>query len=161
MSLKFTAAMIAAKLARSALRLLGRDGSCTPGRIALKICPDFMAGLKLPEKVLCVTGTNGKTTTSNLAAGMLNILVTLQIHGSRRSVHSIVEYSGKLVNEDTTPEPEIVPIFLNEGGRYGNLGPMLRGSCFAQKFEDAGMPDYTYTTQPLPGQSAEKGTADE
>lgn len=71
MSLKFTAAMIAAKLARSALRLLGRDGSCTPGRIALKICPDFMAGLKLPEKVLCVTGTNGKTTTSNLAAGML------------------------------------------------------------------------------------------
>ena len=98
---------------------------------------------------------------ANLAAGTLNILVTLQIHGSRRSVHSIVEYSGKLVNENTTPEPEIVPIFMNEGGRNGNLGPMLRGSCFAQKFEDAGMPEYTYTTQPLPGQSAEKGTADE
>ena len=98
---------------------------------------------------------------ANLAAGTLNILVTLQIHGSRRSVHSIVEYSGKLVNENTTPEPEIVPIFMNEGGRYGDLGPMLCGSCFAQKFEDAGMPEYTYTTQPLPGQSAEKGTADE
>ena len=98
---------------------------------------------------------------ANLAAGTLNILVTLQIHGSRRSVHSIVEYSGKLVNEDTTPEPEIVPIFMNEGGRYGDLGPMLCGSCFAQKFEDAGMPEYTYTTQPLPGQTAEKGTADE
>ena len=90
-----------------------------------------------------------------------DILVTLQIHGSRRSVHSIVEYSGKLINENTTPEPEIVPIFLNEGGRYGNLGPMLRESCFAQKFEDAGMPEFTYTTQPLPGETAEKGTADE
>ena len=98
---------------------------------------------------------------ANLAAGTMNILVTLQIHGSRRSVHSIVEYSGKLVNEDTTPEPELVPVFLNGGGRNGDLGPMLRNSCFAQKFEDAGMPEYAYTTQPLPNHEAEKGTADE
>lgn len=93
---------------------------------------------------------------ANLAAGTLNILVTLQIHGSRRSVHSIVEYSGKLVNETTTPEPEIVPVFLNEGGKDGNLGEMLRNSCFAQKFEDAGMPEYTYTTRPLPGETEDE-----
>lgn len=98
---------------------------------------------------------------ASLAAGTLNILVTLQIHGSRRSVHSIVEYSGKLIHEETTPEPEIVPVFLNQGGSRGDLGPMLRESCFAQKFADAGMPAYTYTTQPLPGQAAGKGNPDE
>ena len=74
MSVRFTLAMIAAKLSRAALRILGRDGSCTPGKIAVKICPDFLARLKLPEKVICITGTNGKTTTSNLVAGIIREL---------------------------------------------------------------------------------------
>jgi UDP-N-acetylmuramyl tripeptide synthase len=59
-------AMAAAKLTRLLLRVCGREASCTPGKVALKICPDFMGGLRLPETVICVTGTNGKTTTSNL-----------------------------------------------------------------------------------------------
>lgn len=37
-----------------------------PGIIMLKICPDALARFKMPEKVICVTGTNGKTGTSNL-----------------------------------------------------------------------------------------------
>lgn len=86
---------------------------------------------------------------ANLAASTMNILVTLQIHGSRRSVQSIVEYSGKLVNVETSPEPEIIPIFENTGGK-GNLGPMLMDSCFAAKFQNAGMPSYSFTTEPLP-----------
>lgn len=90
---------------------------------------------------------------ANLAANTMNILISLQIHGSRRSVQNIVEYSGKLVHPDTSPEPEILPLFENTGGKNGNLGPMLRDSCFVEKFENAGMPRYTYTTDPLPTQT--------
>ena len=63
--------MITAKLALLALKLLKRTASYTPGYLALKIYPDFLGSLKMPEKVICVTGTNGKTTTSNLLADTL------------------------------------------------------------------------------------------
>ncbi|MBQ6517597.1 MAG: hypothetical protein IJI14_02685 [Anaerolineaceae bacterium] len=42
-------------------------------------------------------------------------------------------------------------IFLNEGGLFGNLGPMLTQSNFAQKFRDAGIPEYAFTPGALPG----------
>ena len=69
--IRFIFAMLSAKLALFALKLLRRTASYTPGYIALKIYPDFLGSLKLPETVICVTGTNGKTTTSNLLADTL------------------------------------------------------------------------------------------
>lgn len=47
------------------LSLLGRGGSL-PGTIALKMDPYILKKFKMPKKVILVTGTNGKTTTSNL-----------------------------------------------------------------------------------------------
>lgn len=47
------------------LSLLGRGGSL-PGTIALKMDPNILKKFKMPKKVILVTGTNGKTTTSNL-----------------------------------------------------------------------------------------------
>ncbi len=69
--MRFILALWVSKLFRFCIRLLGRDGSCTPGILAIKICPDFLTRLTLPEKVICVTGTNGKTTTSNLITQVL------------------------------------------------------------------------------------------
>lgn len=46
-------------------RLIGR-GSSLPGLIALKLCPDIAGRLKLPETVVAVTGSNGKTSTTEL-----------------------------------------------------------------------------------------------
>ncbi len=63
--LRFLVAVIAAKAAQFVLRIIGR-GSNTPGIIALKICPDALARFVMPKTVICVTGTNGKTSTSNL-----------------------------------------------------------------------------------------------
>jgi len=63
--LRFLVAVIVAKAAQFALRVIGR-GSNTPGIIALKICPDALARFVMPKTVICVTGTNGKTSTSNL-----------------------------------------------------------------------------------------------
>ncbi len=63
---RFYFALWASKFARFVIRLTGRRGSCTPGVLAIKLCPDFLAHVGLPPLTVCVTGTNGKTTTSNL-----------------------------------------------------------------------------------------------
>ncbi|MBQ7637912.1 MAG: DUF1727 domain-containing protein [Clostridia bacterium] len=63
--------MTVAKIAAFGLRMLGRNASYMPGVIALKIAPDFMKYLKKPELLICVTGTNGKTTTSNFITSAL------------------------------------------------------------------------------------------
>ena len=59
-----------AQLSHSLLARAGRGGSL-PGTIALKADPDFISKFKMPPKVIIVTGTNGKTTTSNLIAESL------------------------------------------------------------------------------------------
>ena len=58
--------MIIAKLTILILRLFGRGATTLPGRLALKLCPDLIARLSRGVRVICVTGTNGKTTTCAL-----------------------------------------------------------------------------------------------
>lgn len=43
-----------------------------PGNVALKICPDLLSKLKIEGKTIAVTGSNGKTTTSNMIAHILS-----------------------------------------------------------------------------------------
>ncbi len=69
--LRFFIALWAAKTARLLLKLLGRNATYLPGEVALKISKDFLGHLKMPETVICVTGTNGKTTVSNLLNSIL------------------------------------------------------------------------------------------
>lgn len=63
--------MAVSKLMVVALRLLGRNASYLPGLAALRICPGFIGRLQKPAHLICVTGTNGKTTTSNFVAAAL------------------------------------------------------------------------------------------
>lgn len=58
------------QLFRSVLALTGRGGSL-PGSLALKMDPHFIEKFIMPKTVVLVTGTNGKTTTSNLIAQSL------------------------------------------------------------------------------------------
>lgn len=69
--IRFYIAMLAAKLSLAALKLLGRNASYLPGKIALIIDKDFIGGLTPPDTVIAVTGTNGKTTVSNLLNSIL------------------------------------------------------------------------------------------
>lgn len=55
---------------RYLLAKAGRGGSF-PGELALKMDPHFIEKFKMPNIVILVTGTNGKTTTSNLIAESL------------------------------------------------------------------------------------------
>lgn len=59
-------AIWAGKLATIALRVLGRAGTHVPGIVARKIHPGIIAAIQHPARVVAVTGTNGKTTVSNL-----------------------------------------------------------------------------------------------
>src|SRR5574344_1174582 len=63
---KFYLALYLAKCAQFLLRLIKRTATYFPGKIAVTICPDFLGKIKKPEKIIAVTGTNGKTTVSNL-----------------------------------------------------------------------------------------------
>ena len=69
--LRFIIALIAAKFTKLAIKMLGRNASHNPGVIALKICPDFLKLAPKAPLVICVTGTNGKTTVSNLLTDAL------------------------------------------------------------------------------------------
>ncbi len=51
-------------------KLLGK-GSSLPGAIALKLCPNILSRLTLPESVIAVTGSNGKTSTVEMIANVL------------------------------------------------------------------------------------------
>lgn len=58
------------QLAHSILSKAGRGGSF-PGELALRMDPHFIEKFQMPKIVVLVTGTNGKTTTSNLIAESL------------------------------------------------------------------------------------------
>jgi lipid II isoglutaminyl synthase (glutamine-hydrolysing) len=61
----------AVKLSVFALRALGRQGTHVPGLIARKLHPGIIGAVRHPARVVVVTGTNGKTTVSNLLAEAL------------------------------------------------------------------------------------------
>ena len=72
--LRYFCALIIAKLSIIALKMTGHKGTNFPGIVAIKICPNFLKYIKLPNKIIGVTGTNGKTTCSNLLRDSLAVL---------------------------------------------------------------------------------------
>ncbi len=61
------------KLTLLALRALGRRGNAMPGLVVEKVFPRYLATAlaRLPQGVVVVTGTNGKTTTTKMVATIL------------------------------------------------------------------------------------------
>ncbi len=72
-TLRFYFALWLGKAILLVSRLAGKTGTTLPGAVALKIYPELLARLSggLPRGAIVVTGTNGKTTTSNLLAEVL------------------------------------------------------------------------------------------
>ena len=62
------------KLIYFGLRIIRRRGSALPGLVVEKIYPDFLNKTlaKLPNGVIVITGTNGKTTSTKMLAHILN-----------------------------------------------------------------------------------------
>lgn len=71
MKLRFFIALWMAKLSIPALKITKHNGTNFPGELALKICPDFLKYIAKPNHIITVTGTNGKTTVSNMTIDIL------------------------------------------------------------------------------------------
>ena len=62
--------ILVCKLLRFVGKLIGK-GSSLPGQIALKLCPDILSRVSLPDYIIAVTGSNGKTSTVEMIAHIL------------------------------------------------------------------------------------------
>ena len=71
--IRYYFALWAAKLSIIALKITKHNGTNFPGVLALRICPDFLKYIGKPQKIIAVTGTNGKTTVSNMLLDMLTM----------------------------------------------------------------------------------------
>lgn len=60
--MRMTFTILLTKLIRLILKGFGR-GSSMPGKIALKLYPNILSKIEMPEYVIAVTGSNGKTST--------------------------------------------------------------------------------------------------
>lgn len=71
--IRLIVAIITGKLIIFLTRFTGSQGTVMPGRIARIIYPDILKALgeNITEEIIVVTGTNGKTTTSNMIAQIL------------------------------------------------------------------------------------------
>lgn len=72
--LRFLIALWVAKLTYVALRLTKHNGTNLPGHLAIKICPRFLEYIGKPSRIISVTGTNGKTTVSNMVCDTFEAL---------------------------------------------------------------------------------------
>ena len=69
--IRFYIGLWASKLVYFILKLKKDEKNDLPGLIANKICPNFLEKITKPKTVIVITGTNGKTTTSNLVYNKL------------------------------------------------------------------------------------------
>lgn len=68
--MRFFFALVIARILRFAGGFVGRSTNL-PGSVALKLCPDLFRHFSFDGKIIAVSGSNGKTTTTNLIAHIL------------------------------------------------------------------------------------------
>jgi UDP-N-acetylmuramyl tripeptide synthase len=64
----------AALITKGILRIMGRGATTLPGKVAIKMCPDIINKCARGKKIITITGTNGKTTTTHMITSMLRSL---------------------------------------------------------------------------------------
>lgn len=82
MNVRKSIAILAGKLAITFSRLAGNQGTDFPGRLARKIYPNILSELarNITGETLIITGTNGKTTTSNMIAEIMRENKSSYVH---------------------------------------------------------------------------------
>ena len=140
-------AVLLAKLTAWLLRLFRRGATTLPGRLALKIKPDILRTLADGVHVICITGTNGKTTTCALlsyalkaqgcsfftnksGANMLTGVVAAFLENATLRGKCRCEYAVLECDENSLPkitqflQPEVLAvtnIFRDQLDRYGEV----------------------------------------
>jgi len=70
-SFRTTAALLAAGGIRFGLRLFGKGATTLPGKVAMRLSPRFLSDMSEGKKIIMITGTNGKTTTTHMITDIL------------------------------------------------------------------------------------------
>ena len=107
MNLRLSAAILAGKIASRLSRLQGYRGSSLPGLVARKLYSGCLSDLaaQVRKEIIIITGTNGKTTTTNMISGILtdagfktvaNLEGANMITGVTTSFIMKAEISGKI-----------------------------------------------------------------
>ena len=69
--IRFYFALVCGKLTIAVLKLFRKRATNFPGSVVLTLCPKFLKYIEKPGKIIAVTGTNGKTTVSNMLLDIL------------------------------------------------------------------------------------------
>ncbi|MCJ0940360.1 Mur ligase family protein [Mammaliicoccus sciuri] len=149
-----------AKLARYASRKVGKQGTDLPGQIARKIDPLILRKLANEvDEIVMISGTNGKTTTSNLigytlkknnieiihnteganmAAGITSSFIVQSNKNTKIAVIEIDEGSIPRVLKEMTPSMMVVTnFFRDQMDRFGEIDTMVDN--IANSIKDKGI----------------------
>lgn len=146
--LKFYLSLIIARCAYLGIKLLNRSsGTSFVGMVVLKICPDFLKHCSkyIRKRMVTITGTNGKSTTSGLIAHILetanqnvvhnlkgaNMLTgvanvfALSVEPFKRFDYAVIEsdeaYLTKLYDYMKSDYLVVTNLFRDQLDRYGEL----------------------------------------
>lgn len=145
---KFYLSLLIARGAYAGVRLINHSsGTSFAGKMVLKFCPDFLSECKkyINDKVITITGTNGKSTTSgiiahifdtagkkvihnlkgaNMLTGVANVFA-LNVAPHRRFDYAVLEsdeaYLTKLYDYLKSDYLVVTNLFRDQLDRYGEL----------------------------------------
>ena len=147
MNFRLMLSILAAKTAIVLCRLMHTGGTSFPGKIALKIYPDLLKAIAVNFKIIAVTGTNGKTTTTRVigqvlkenniiyisnksGANLLNGIATslieaVNIMGKSKVSTALLEIDEAAFSKVTEHfEPDVIVVtnfFRDQLDRYGEV----------------------------------------
>ena len=125
-------ARAAAKTIFWGLRVLGRGATTLPGKVAVKLDKNTIAKAASGKKIITVTGTNGKTTTSHMISEMLTaegFSVINNISGANlASGVATTLLCGKPENKEKDPS-KIVYVLETDEAAFAKIAGSLQPMC--------------------------------
>ncbi len=123
--------IILTKLLSFVGRLIGK-GTSLPGKIALKLCPTILSKLTLPKDVIAVTGSNGKTSTVEMIAYILNAAGKKVVYNKEGSNQIEGVATLLLCNSSLSGKVKGDAVILESDERYArHTFKYIKPTCFA------------------------------